>query len=119
MKTTSLLVPGAVLLAGLLTACSGGDKSAKAGGAAPVPEVGVVALTARTVTLTRELAGRTSPYVVAEVRPQVTGLVQSRAFTEGGLVKQGQLLYKLDDATLRADLVAAQAQLARAQAAHH
>jgi membrane fusion protein, multidrug efflux system len=119
MKTTSLLAPGAFVLAGLLGACSGGDKSASAAAPPPTPEVGVVTLNARTVTLTRELPGRTSPYVVAEVRPQVTGLVQSRAFTEGGLVKQGQLLYKLDDATLRADVVAAQAQLARAQAAHH
>jgi membrane fusion protein (multidrug efflux system) len=108
----------ALFAAFLLGACSG-DKAAQAPAQAPVPEVGVVALEARTVTLTRELPGRTSPYVVAEVRPQVTGIVQSRAFDEGGRVKQGQLLYKLDDATLRADLLAAQAQLARAQAAHN
>ena len=124
MKTQSLLVPSALVLAGFLAACSGdkaaGDKSANGSAAAgPVPEVGVVTLKSQTVTLTRELAGRTNPYVVAEVRPQVTGLVQSRAFTEGGLVKQGQVLYKLDDATLRADLIAAQAMLARAQASHH
>jgi membrane fusion protein (multidrug efflux system) len=119
MKTSPALVPAALVLAGLLTACTG-DKAGKAAAGAPPPaEVGVVTLQARTVTLSRELPGRTSPYVVAEVRPQVTGLVKSRAFTEGGLVKQGQLLYKLDDATLRADLVAAQAQLARAEASHH
>jgi membrane fusion protein (multidrug efflux system) len=119
MKTTSLLVSAALLSVAVLPGC-GGDKAANApAGAAPTPEVGVVTLKAQTVTLTRELPGRTSPYLVAEVRPQVTGLVQSRAFTEGGLVKQGQLLYKLDDATLRADLVAAQAQLARAEASHH
>ena len=118
MTTTFLRFPAALLAALLLAACSGG-KSASAPANAPTPEVGVVTVEARTVTLTRELPGRTSPYVVAEVRPQVTGLVQKRAFTEGGLVKQGQLLYKLDDATLRADLVAAQAQLARAQASHN
>ena len=105
-------------IAGVLAGCSG-DKAAQAPANPPPPEVGVVTLKAGTVTLTRELAGRTSPSVVAEVRPQVTGLVKERAFTEGGLVKKGQLLYKLDDATLRADLVSAQAQLARAEAAHH
>src|SRR5690606_39235724 len=85
--------------AALLAACSGGspdpDKSAAP---PPPPEVGVVTLEARTVTLSRELTGRTSPYVVAEVRPQVTGIVEERLFTEGGPVKQGQVLYKLDDA---------------------
>jgi membrane fusion protein (multidrug efflux system) len=117
MKTPALLL-STLVVGGILAACSG-DKPAQTAAAAPPPEVGVVTLKAGTVTLTRELAGRTSPYVVAEVRPQVTGLVQSRAFTEGGLVKRGQLLYKLDDATLRADLVAAQAQLARAEATRH
>ncbi|MEO5693480.1 MAG: efflux RND transporter periplasmic adaptor subunit [Usitatibacter sp.] len=97
----------------ILTACS---KTAPAPAAQPVPEVGVVTLQAKTVTLTRVLPGRTSPYVVAEVRPQVTGLVRERTFTEGGLVKKGQMLYKLDDATLNADVVAAKAQVARADA---
>lgn len=105
------------LAATLLAACSGeaGDPS-KAAPAPPPPEVGVVTLEAQTVTLTRELPGRTSPYVVAEVRPQVTGIVQERRFTEGGRVKEGQVLYKLDDATLRADVVAARAQQSRAEA---
>src|SRR5687767_8644873 len=103
MKTPVRHLPAALLAALLLASCSG-DKSAAAPASAPTPEVGVVAVKSQTVTLTRELAGRTSPYVVAEVRPQVTGLVQKRAFTEGGLVKQGQLLYKLEDATLRADV---------------
>jgi membrane fusion protein (multidrug efflux system) len=57
-----------------------------------------------------------SPFLVAEVLPQVSGIVLERAFTEGGLVKKGQLLYKLDDATLRADALAAKAQLARSEA---
>jgi membrane fusion protein (multidrug efflux system) len=121
VRTAPTLVPAALLFAAALLGACSGEKGAKSQAPAnpPVPEVGVVALKAETVTLTRELPGRTSPYLVAEVRPQVTGIVQSRAFKEGGLVKQGQLLYKLDDATLRADLVAAQAQLARAQAAHN
>lgn len=97
----------------VLAACS---KTAPAPAAPPVPEVGVVTLEAKTVTLTRVLPGRTSPYVVAEVRPQVTGLVRERTFTEGALVKKGQILYKLDDATLNADVIAARAQVARADA---
>jgi len=97
----------------LAAACS---KPPATPAAPPPPEVGVVTLAAANVTLTRELPGRVSPFVVAEVRPQATGLVQERAFTEGGLVKKGQLLYKLDDATLRADLVATRAALARSEA---
>src|SRR5687768_13455114 len=97
------LIAAVSLFAG---ACS---KQAQTPPAPPTPEVGVVTLEAKTVTLTRELPGRTSPFVVAEVRPQVTGLVRERAFTEGSLVQKGQLLYKLDDATLRADLGATKA----------
>lgn len=98
----------------LLAACSKEQAAPKA--APPPPEVGVVTIEPRTVTLTRELPGRVNPIVVAEVRPQVGGIVQERAFTEGSLVKKGQLLYKLDDATLRAELGAARAALARADA---
>jgi membrane fusion protein (multidrug efflux system) len=106
-----------LLLAPLLALAAACSKQPAAPAAAPPPpEVGVVTLEARTVTLTQELPGRVSPFVVAEVRPQVTGLVQERAFTEGGLVKKGQLLYKLDDATLRADMVAVRAALARSEA---
>ncbi len=103
-------------LAALLSIAAACSKTPPAPAASPIPEVGVVTLEARTVTLTRELPGRTSPFVVAEVRPQVTGLVRERTFTEGSLVKKGQLLYKLDDATLSADVGAARAQLARAEA---
>jgi membrane fusion protein (multidrug efflux system) len=106
-----------VFLASVLAACSG-DKAAQQqqAGTPPPPEVGVVTLKSETVTLTRDLQGRANPYLVAEVRPQVTGIVEKRAFTEGSLVKEGQLLYKLDDATLNADVVAAKAQLAKAEA---
>lgn len=79
-------------------------------------QVTVVTLHPQTVTLVRELPGRSSAYVVAEVRPQVNGIVAQRLFTEGGLVKAGQPLYQLDDATYRADEQSARAALARAQA---
>ena len=66
-----------LVLASVLTACSG-DKAAqqKQAAAPPPPEVGVVTLKSETVTLTRELPGRANPYLVAEVRPQVTGIVE-------------------------------------------
>lgn len=83
----------------------------------PPPEVGVVTLKAETVTLSRELPGRAVASLVAEVRPQVSGIVKQRLFTEGGLVRAGQPLYQLDDATYRADSASAQAALNRAQAA--
>ena len=114
---TSISRPLAAAAAFLFAvACSKKPDTPPAAAAPPLPEVGVVTLQAETVTLTRELPGRVNPFVVAEVRPQATGLVQERAFTEGGLVKKGQLLYKLDDATARADLVAIRAALARSEA---
>src|SRR5690606_23827459 len=85
-------------------------------GGMPPPEVGIVTLKAQTVTLTRELPGRTNPYLVAEVRPQATGIVKERLFTEGGSVKAGQPLYQLDDALYRAEVAAAKAAHARARA---
>lgn len=96
-----------------LAACSKDPQGAQGDG--PVP-VSVVTLKPETVTLRRELPGRSSAYLVAEVRPQVDGIVLKRLFTEGGLVKRGQPLYQLDDATYRADLNSARANVARAQA---
>lgn len=94
---------------------------AACGGAAPPPQqpvgaVTVVTLKSEAVTLTRELPGRTTAFLVAEVRPQVNGIVKRRLFTEGGLVRAGQPLYQLDDATYRADNNSTKANLARAQA---
>jgi membrane fusion protein (multidrug efflux system) len=83
----------------------------------PPPQVTVVTLTAEPVTLTRELPGRTSAVAVAEVRPQVSGIVRSRLFTEGSVVRAGQPLYQLDDAVYRAEHANAVAALAKAEAA--
>lgn len=84
---------------------------------APTPSVAVVTVAPEEVTLTRELPGRTVPHLVAEVRPQVTGIVKERLFTEGSLVEAGQPLYQLDDAIYQADYRSAKASLERAQAA--
>ncbi len=101
------------LIAALALAACGADVATPP----PAPlEVTVVTLEPEAVTLTRELAGRASPYRVAEVRPQVTGIVARRLFTEGSRVEQGQALYQIDDATYRAAANSARAQLARAQA---
>lgn len=103
-----------VLLISLaLGACGGPVEAPRQAAATPVT---VVTLQSEPVTLTRELPGRTRSFLVAEVRPQVSGIVQKRLFTEGGLVKAGQALYQIDDATYRADLARAQASLARAKA---
>lgn len=97
----------------LLTAC--GEKQAPPQAPA-VGQVTVVTLQPETVTLTRELPGRVNPFLVAEVRPQVGGIVEKRLFTEGGLVKAGDPLYQIDAATYRANLSSARASLARSQA---
>ncbi len=107
--TARLLAPA---LLGLLAAC-GADGPADS---AAKPEVTVVTLAPEAVTLTRELPGRVSPYLVAEIRPQVSGLVRERLFAEGTVVKAGQTLYQLDDATYRAEAGSARAELARAEA---
>jgi membrane fusion protein (multidrug efflux system) len=80
------------------------------------PEVGVVTIAPQRVAVTTELAGRTSAYLVAEVRPQVGGIVQERLFTEGGDVKAGDVLYRIDPATYQAAHDSAQAALAKAKA---
>lgn len=80
------------------------------------PQVTVVTLTPETVALYRELPGRTSPYLVAEVRPQVSGIVQKRLFAEGGMVEADAPLYQLDDAAYRAEVNSARASLERAKA---
>lgn len=102
-----------VFLALLLGACMEEAPPPQQG----APQVHVVTLKAQPVELTRELPGRTNAYLVAEVRPQVTGIVKERLFTEGSLVEAGQPLFQLDDATYRADLNSALASLRRAEAA--
>jgi membrane fusion protein, multidrug efflux system len=103
-----------VTLAAALAGCGRQKEQSQQGpGAMPVT---VVTLRAEPVTLVRELPGRTSAYLVAEVRPQVSGIVKARLFTEGASVKAGQALYQLDDATYRADYDVAKAALARSEA---
>lgn len=83
--------------------------------AQPTPEVGVVTLQAQPYALTSEVPGRTSAYRIAEVRPQVNGIIQKRLFTEGSEVKAGQQLYQIDPATYEAAYKSAQATLLSAK----
>jgi membrane fusion protein (multidrug efflux system) len=83
---------------------------------ATTPEVGTIVLHTQPVVMTSELPGRTAPVVVADVRPQVSGLVLSRNFTEGAEVSAGTLLYQIDPATYQAQVESAKAALAKSQA---
>lgn len=80
-----------------------------------VPEVGVINVTTQPVTMTMELPGRTAPHLIAEVRPQVGGIIRECLFAEGSDVKAGQVLYKIEPATYQAALASAQANLAKAK----
>lgn len=109
----------ALALAGALTLTACSEKSGQAnaqGAGAQKPTVTVIDTVATSVPLVSELPGRTTPYLVAEIRPQVGGIVQKRLFKEGGEVEAGQALYQIDPATYQASYDSARAALARAQA---
>ena len=80
------------------------------------PEVSVEILQPRRVSITSELPGRTSAFLIAEVRPQVGGIIQKRLFREGSEVKAGDVLYQIDPATYQAALNSAKAALSKAEA---
>ncbi|QAA93431.1 efflux RND transporter periplasmic adaptor subunit [Pollutimonas thiosulfatoxidans] len=103
------------LFASILVIAGCGEPVAQ-GGAPAVPEVSVVTVVAQPLALTTELAGRTSAYLVSEVRPQVGGILKKRLFEEGSDVKAGQTLYEIDPAAYAAAHSSAKAALAKAQA---
>jgi membrane fusion protein (multidrug efflux system) len=80
------------------------------------PDVAVVTLHSERVALTTELPGRTASYLVAEIRPQVNGIIQNRYFHEGANVKAGELLYQIDPAPYQSAYAQAKAALATAEA---
>ncbi|MBK6594256.1 MAG: efflux RND transporter periplasmic adaptor subunit [Burkholderiales bacterium] len=111
-----LLTPSALLLgASLLTACQDRPAVAPSARTATV-EVGVVTVSAQDAPLQLELPGRLSASQVAEIRPQVGGLVLKRLYTEGTLVTVGQPLYELDAASLEAERARTAAALQKAEA---
>ncbi len=114
------LTPLAVvlMLSGSLALTGCDEKPAQQGGAAgQAPEVGVVTLKTEPLQITTELPGRTSAFRVAEVRPQVSGIILKRNFTEGSDVEAGVSLYQIDPATYQASYESAKGDLAKAQAA--
>ncbi|MGE4558676.1 MAG: efflux RND transporter periplasmic adaptor subunit [Desulfobulbus sp.] len=103
------------LMLGLaLTGCKE-EREQKATASAPV-EVEVVTLKTEPVELSTELPGRTAAYKIAEVRPQVSGIIQKRLFTEGSKVKADQVLYQIDPAMYQAAYDSAKAALSKAEA---
>lgn len=115
MKTIRFNVVTAAVLALALAGC-GNQSGAETPGKKPLPEVAVMVVAPQSLTLTTELSGRTAPHLVAEVRPQVGGILQKRLFTEGAVVQEGDILYQIDPATYRAAYASAKAALGMAEA---
>ena len=113
MRTAPVALPIALFLSLALAACGGDDQT---GGDRPPPEAGFITVEPEPFTITSELPGRTTPHQVAEVRPQVNGIIEERLFEEGQLVEKGAPLYRIDDSLYQADVESARAELARAQA---
>lgn len=107
-----IMLPGALCLA--LSACGAGEKPKRPAGG--TPEVGYVVVQPGAVPVIANLSGRTSAYQTAEVRPQVSGIIRRRLFTEGSYVHAGQTLYEIDPSLYRAAGDEARANLASAQA---
>ena len=113
LKPFRLFAPFLVVIA--LTGCA--KKNDKAGmGARGPATVGYIVVQTQPIDLTQDLAGRTSAYLVSDVRPQVGGIIKARQFTEGALVNAGQSLYQIDPATYQAGFDSANAAQQQAQA---
>lgn len=110
MKSTSLRTPVLCLSLLALAACGKKDQAPPQ---APPPEVGVIKAQAQSTPLTENLVGRLSPYRSADVRARVPGVLLKRTYTEGANVKEGQVMFQIDPAPLKAVLANAQANLAQ------
>lgn len=109
----AVLKAAACLVLSLLAACSGKTDDGRKRGA---PQVGYVVVVPSAVPITTTLSGRVVAYESSEVRPQVTGIVRKRLFTEGALVRAGQPLFQIDPSLYQAAANEASANLAAAQA---
>ncbi|KQQ45497.1 hemolysin secretion protein D [Rhizobium sp. Leaf311] len=108
-----------MLMAGAIAGCSEGGEENKAAGQAnqrPPSPVSIITMSMSEHPLTTVLPGRASAYQMAEIRPRVTGIIRQIPFKEGSAVKQGDILYQIEDNTYRAEVAQAQASLAKAQA---
>lgn len=107
---------GVVSIAVLSGLFLGGCDSRQQSAPPPVPEVVTMNVELKRLVLTTKLPGRTSAYRIAEIRPQVNGIVQKRLFREGSEVKAEQVLYQIDPAPFHAALDSARAALGRSEA---
>lgn len=110
----SLFLPLLACFSLLLTSCS--DSSDSAAQQQQSVTVGVVTLEPKSIEVSTELPGRVTAFKVAEVRPQVSGILQSQQFTEGSVVAAGQQLYQIEPSVYKAQVASAQAAVARAEA---
>lgn len=109
-----LPLSGFIVCAALLTGCDGQENPQQH---AQAPQVSVHIVKSAPLAVKTELPGRTDAYRVAEVRPQVSGIILHRNFTEGSDVKAGESLYQIDPATYQAAYDNAKGELVKAQAA--
>jgi len=109
----SLIAPILILLVEMIVAGCGSRQPPPE---PAIPQVATQTLQPERVVLTTELPGRTSAYLVAEIRPQVSGIIQKRLFDEGSDVRAGDVLYEIDPATYKAEYGNAMASLAKAEA---
>lgn len=117
MPKHEAIKPLALLCAFFILPTTGCDDSSNKTAQAPAaPEVKVITLATQSQAITSELPGRTLAYRVADVRPQVSGIVLKRSFTEGSDVVAGQTLYQIDPAPFRASFASAKASVAQAEA---
>lgn len=110
------LVTAAVCLSLFILFLLGGCSSGEPAPQAVTPKVSVLSIKPQSQVLTTELAGRTQAFMVAQIRPQVGGIVQRRLFVEGADVKVGQALYQLDAAAYSAALAQSRASLVKYRA---
>jgi membrane fusion protein (multidrug efflux system) len=113
LKNKRFLTP-LLLSVTLLAAC--GQSDDKKGPPKVTPEVGVVQIAPGAQPIVNELPGRTNARMIAEIRPQVSGIIQERTFVEGANVKAGDVLYRIDPAIYQAEVASAQAALEKAEA---
>ena len=113
MLTIATVIAAALWIVG----CDSQEQQAQAPAGAHAVPVDVIKVATAPQAITLELPGRSRAYMEAEVRPQVSGIVEARTFVEGGEVQAGQSLYQIDASTYEAALVSAKAELERAKAA--
>lgn len=117
IKLLAILFAGTAVTGSMLGWLASDSAIAQQGGSAmPPAEVIIQIIEPESIDLTRDLPGRTAPYKIAEIRPQVSGIITKRMFEEGSDVKAGQQLYQIDPAVYEASYDSARADLMKAEA---